>query len=155
VITSNAQTGIGTLTPDASAQLDVTSNTKGILVPRMTSDQRTGIATPADGLLVYDTDTQGFWYHKTGTGWTELSSSTLTLPYTATENNAGNLFSITNDGDGTALSGVSNATSSNITAVRGEVSSTSPGGFSTGVKGVNCCWLKNPKRSSAQAALSM
>lgn len=107
---ANAQVGIGTITPDASAQLDVTSNAKGVLVPRLTSVQRTGIATPADGLLVYDTDTKGFWYFKGGTGWTEVRNATLTLPYADTGSNAAPLFSITNQGSGPALEGIASGT---------------------------------------------
>jgi hypothetical protein len=61
----------------------------------------------------------------------------LTLPYAATENNAGTLFSITNNGDGTSLEGVNNTTTSNIASIRGIVSSTSPGGFSAAVRGIN------------------
>jgi hypothetical protein len=61
----------------------------------------------------------------------------LTLPYIATENNAGTLFSITNQGDGTSVEGVNNTTTSNIAAVRGIVSSTSPGGFAAAVRGTN------------------
>lgn len=135
--TVNAQVGVGTLTPDASAQLDVTSVTKGVLVSRVTSAQRIAIASPADGLLVYDTDTKGFWYHKTGTGWTQINNATLALPYIANDNNAGTLFSITNSGDGTSLEGVNNSSTSSISAVRGIVTSTSPGGFSAGVRGIN------------------
>jgi hypothetical protein len=41
--------------PDASAQLDVASTTKGFLPPRMTTTQKNAIATPAAGLVVYDT----------------------------------------------------------------------------------------------------
>jgi hypothetical protein len=61
----------------------------------------------------------------------------LTLPFAAVENNAATLFSITNDGDGTSIEGVNNTTTSNISAVRGIVSSASPGGFSSAVRGVN------------------
>ena len=50
----------------SSAILDIKSITKGMLAPRMSSVQRTAIATPAAGLLVYDTDTNSFlrlcWY---------------------------------------------------------------------------------------------
>ncbi|MEP6646158.1 MAG: hypothetical protein ABJC12_03650 [Saprospiraceae bacterium] len=60
-------------TPDASAILDLKSTTQGILVPRMTGAQRMGIALPAIGLLVYDTDTQSFWY-RSATVWTNLTS---------------------------------------------------------------------------------
>jgi hypothetical protein len=47
--------GIGTTAPNASAMLDVTSTTSGFLPPRMTTVQRDAIATPADGLVVYNT----------------------------------------------------------------------------------------------------
>jgi hypothetical protein len=40
--------------PNASAQLDVSSTTKGFLPPRMTTTQKNAIATPAAGLVVYD-----------------------------------------------------------------------------------------------------
>ncbi len=66
--------GIGTNTPDASAQLDVTSTIKGMLVPRMTSAQRTAISGPTKGLLVFDNDTNGFWYFN-GSLWVSLSTS--------------------------------------------------------------------------------
>jgi hypothetical protein len=49
------QVGIGTSTPNASAQLDVTSTSKGFLPPRMTSAQRDAIASPAEGLLIFNT----------------------------------------------------------------------------------------------------
>jgi hypothetical protein len=51
----------------ASAMLDVTSTSKGLLIPRMTSNQRIGIASPANGLLVYQTDgSVGFYYFNNG-----------------------------------------------------------------------------------------
>ena len=59
--------------PDASAMLDVQSIDKGMLVPRMTTAQREAIVSPSTGLLLYDTDTGGFWYFN-GTIWTNLSS---------------------------------------------------------------------------------
>jgi len=59
--------------PDASAALDVKSTTQGMLVPRMTAAQRAIIATPATGLLVYQTDgTAGFYFYN-GTAWVSLS----------------------------------------------------------------------------------
>jgi len=47
--------GIGTTSPAASSLLDVTSTTKGFLPPRMTTVQKNAIATPAAGLVIYDT----------------------------------------------------------------------------------------------------
>ena len=60
--------------PHASAMLDVQSDSKGVLVPRMTTAQRTMIASPATGLLVFDTTTGGFWFFN-GTAWVNLSAS--------------------------------------------------------------------------------
>ncbi|MBG8551908.1 hypothetical protein [Hymenobacter guriensis] len=55
--------GIGTSTPDARAALDISSTDKGLLIPRLDSVQRAGIAAPPDGLMVFQTDgRQGFWY---------------------------------------------------------------------------------------------
>ena len=68
-----AQTGIGTTTPNASAQLDVSSTTKGFLPPRMTASQRAAIPAPAAGLLVYQTDGTSGYYFYNGSGWTSLS----------------------------------------------------------------------------------
>jgi len=42
--------------PNASAMLDVSSNTKGLLIPRMSTAERKAIVTPAAGLLVFDLD---------------------------------------------------------------------------------------------------
>lgn len=73
--TVNAQIGIGTITPNASSVLDVTSTTQGMLTPRMTTAQRTAIASPADGLIVYDTTLKVFYYYSTGTAtWTPIVS---------------------------------------------------------------------------------
>lgn len=47
--------GIGAV-PVAQAALEVASTSKGILFPRMTTAQRDAIATPPDGLVVYNTD---------------------------------------------------------------------------------------------------
>ncbi|MGE5356183.1 MAG: tail fiber domain-containing protein [Deltaproteobacteria bacterium] len=58
--------------PDGSAMLDVKSTTKGFLIPRMTSAQKSAISSPASGLLIYQTDaTPGFYYYS-GTAWIML-----------------------------------------------------------------------------------
>ena len=63
----NAQTGIGTTTPNASAKLDISSTDKGLLIPRMTSVQRGLISLPANGLLVYQIDGVIGFYLNSGT----------------------------------------------------------------------------------------
>lgn len=71
--------------PAASAMLDITSTTTGLLIPRMSSAQRVAIAAPATGLKVYDTTTGSFWYFNgviwvqslnTNNGWA-LAGNTL------------------------------------------------------------------------------
>ncbi len=66
-----AQLGIGTTTPQPSAQLDVTSTSRGLLPPRMTTSQRNAIVFPAAGLLVYDTDKNNM-YMFDGFEWVPL-----------------------------------------------------------------------------------
>lgn len=69
---SYAQVGINTNTPDASSALEIASTTGGILIPRLTETQRDAIATPATGLMIYQTDqTTGFYFFN-GTAWTRL-----------------------------------------------------------------------------------
>ncbi|GAL61934.1 hypothetical protein [Algibacter lectus] len=73
-IPTYAQVGIGTTTPDASSILDIESTTQGILTPRMTTAQRIAIASPAEGLMVFDTDEGSFFYFDS-TVWVELEGS--------------------------------------------------------------------------------
>ena len=51
-----AQVGINTEIPDASSALDITSNTGGLLTPRMTAAQRDAITSPSQGLIIFCTD---------------------------------------------------------------------------------------------------
>ena len=77
-----AQVGIGTSTPDASAALDLTSTTGGLLLPRMTNAQRLAISTTdAAGLMVYVTDLNGgsFMFYD-GNSWSAFASNCTTVP---------------------------------------------------------------------------
>ncbi len=74
---SQNNVGIGTNTPDASSILEVQSTTQGVLVPRMTTAQRLAITTPANGLLVYDTNFDCFFYYIAATTtWQNMCTST-------------------------------------------------------------------------------
>ncbi|MES2629594.1 MAG: hypothetical protein V4616_11550 [Bacteroidota bacterium] len=54
-------------TPDASALLDVKSTSQGVLVPRMTKAQRDAIASPANALVIFQTDNTAGFYYNAGT----------------------------------------------------------------------------------------
>jgi hypothetical protein len=114
VLGATAQTGnvgIGTATPDASAALDITSTTKGLLIPRMTTGERDLITTPATGLTIYNITTNA---QETNTGtpvapvWS--SGKSIFAPYTyGIDNNIDgvvestvNGFRIANNSNGSA-----------------------------------------------------
>lgn len=66
--------GIGTSDPDPSAALDIVQTDRGVLLPRLTTTQRTTMANPVQSLLVFDTNTNSFWW-RDGAKWVELASS--------------------------------------------------------------------------------
>jgi uncharacterized protein (TIGR02145 family) len=83
-LTSMAQNvGIGTTTPAASAQLDVSSTTKGLLPPRMTTTQRDAIASPAAGLIIFNTTTNSLEV-RNSSAWAGLSTSASTAVFLPT-----------------------------------------------------------------------
>jgi hypothetical protein len=76
--TTYAQIGINNENPDASAALDITSTTGGLLIPRMTETQRDAIFPAATGLMIYQTDgTAGFYYYN-GSSWAEVAATSAT-----------------------------------------------------------------------------
>ncbi len=80
---STAQIAINTdgSNPDASAMLDVSSNDKGLLIPRMTEDERDAISSPVAGLMIYNTTDSCFNYY-TGTAWYKDCGRDLTTDET-------------------------------------------------------------------------
>ena len=72
--------GIGTITPDASAALEVKDSAKGFLPPRMTYAQRNAISNPAAGLMIYCTNcgNKGEWQGYNGSSWMSLTSTSAT-----------------------------------------------------------------------------
>ena len=94
--TTNAQVGIGVSTANInpSAQLDVSSTTKGFLPPRMTTTQRDAISTPATGLVIFNTTTNSIEY-RSSTGWVELTAVTPTTMGTVSGNSTASGGTIT------------------------------------------------------------
>jgi hypothetical protein len=79
-----AQIGIGTTSPNISSLLDLSSTTKGFLLPRMTTDQQTALLNPAIGLMVFNITNNQIETNK-GDGhgaplWTGVSTTGITAP---------------------------------------------------------------------------
>ena len=70
--------GIGIAIPNSSAMLDITSTTKGFLIPRMLAAQRTSIPSPATGLLVFDLSSNNFQYYN-GATWVAIGTGSGTV----------------------------------------------------------------------------
>jgi hypothetical protein len=152
---AEAQIGIGTTTPNASAKLDVSSTNKGFLPPRMTYAQRTAISSPAEGLMVYQTDgTSGLYYYGSS-GWIYIINSTT------------NVVSVVNGGTGTTTatgtgSVVLNTSPTLITPALGTPSSatlTNASGLpiASGVSGLGtgvASFLATPTSSNLVSAIS-
>ncbi len=78
-ISIKGNVAIGSPKSVSSAQLDVVSTTKGFLPPRMTAAQASAISSPAEGLLVYVTNTNGTfikkgWWGYNGASWERLNN---------------------------------------------------------------------------------
>ena len=70
--------GIGTITPDASALLELKTTTKGFLPPRMLAAEKKLIPSPKPGLMIYQTDgTKGLYVYD-GTNWIEVTTPSVT-----------------------------------------------------------------------------
>ena len=130
-----AQVGIGTTSPDASAQLDVTSGTKGFLPPKVAltaTNSASPITNPATGLLVYNTATAGSspnnvvpgYYYNSGTtsapSWKRLATVEVD-----------NTFKLVSTGT-VSISGEQSIGSSGYTTLSNtQLQVTVPSGFST------------------------
>ncbi len=76
IFPSSGSVGVGTITPNAGAQMEVSSTTKGVLFPRMTKAQRDAIASPSTGLLIFQTDDISGFYYYSGSAWKSVKEFT-------------------------------------------------------------------------------
>ena len=79
-VSLSAQVGIGTAMPDPSALLDMSSTEQGLLAPRMTTLERNAINAPANGLLVYDT-TENIFYFFQDDSWEPIDATKMRTNY--------------------------------------------------------------------------
>ncbi|NRR91307.1 hypothetical protein HSX10_06995 [Winogradskyella undariae] len=76
-----AQVGIGTENPDASSILELQSTEGGLLLPRMTTTERDLIASPAEGLTIYNTTTESLEvFELSSTSWKRLTTESEGTP---------------------------------------------------------------------------
>ena len=114
-------------TANPSAMLDVSSTTKGILIPRITEAQKLQIVNPAMGLLIYQTDNIiGFWYYDTSIpAWVRVIGSVGSTGATGLTGSTGS-------------TGVTGATgSTGVTGSTGDTGVVSTGAGPTGATGAN------------------
>ena len=118
---TQAQIGIGTNTPNASAKLEISSTTQGLLPPRMTALQRNAISNPAAGLIVWcnDCGSNGDIQIYNGTNWVNFNGGTrqMTVGTTkigadidgeAADDQSGSSVAISSDGNTVAIGAPNN-----------------------------------------------
>jgi len=117
---TNAQVGINTTAPDASSALDIQSTEAGLLIPRMTTAERDAITDPANALLVFDTDLNGYYFND-GTP----ASPDWTLLLTETESRDNYVIVKSEDDFPTASGGTITLDENTLYEVNGTISTSS------------------------------
>lgn len=118
--------GIGTTKPDPSALLDLNSNSKGFLLPRMSEAQRNAIKSPAIGLMIFQTDQTIGTYTYDGTTWQPSNARTAATQVAGAWDKQGNAI------DGTDFLG-----STNNFALKFKVNNSNYGGLNPTAGAVN------------------
>ena len=136
---SQNNVGIGTTTPDPSALLDLSSNNQGLLAPRLTTAQRLAIASPANGLLVFDTDINCYMYYTSMTNtWYSFCNASGPSGPTGPTGTMG-MTGMTGPTGATGITGATGATGiAGITGSTGATGNTGATGATgaTGVTGI-------------------
>ncbi|MEP1488563.1 MAG: fibrinogen-like YCDxxxxGGGW domain-containing protein [Algibacter sp.] len=92
---SFSQVGIGTTSPDPSSILDIQSTSQGFLPPRMTSLQRDNIVSPAEGLFIYNLDSNCFQFYK-GASWSDCLGESPTNSLDCSSTVVNSTYTVTN-----------------------------------------------------------
>jgi hypothetical protein len=133
---AHAQVGIGTTTPDNSSLLDLSSTTKGFLLPRMTTDQQTALINPAIGLTVFNITNNQIETNKgNGLGgvlWTGVSTTGITAPIGDNSTQLATTAFVTANSDhynSVSATGIISTTSATETVVNGMTLSPATGTY--------------------------
>ena len=128
---SQNNVGIGTLNPNPSSLLELSTTDKGLLIPRLTTNERLAIVNPANALLVYDINLNCFYFFKSIGGWSSLCDLIMNTQIT----NGDLLITLSN---GTVIN-VGNVTgptgATGLTGPQGPIGLTGPVGL-TGLTGL-------------------
>lgn len=120
------QIGIGTNTPNPSSLLDISSNSKGFLSPRLTTAERDSIVNPADGLIIFNKTSKNIEYYNANINqWMRVNNSNA-ISDTSVSDYLSVVFTTTNAYGFSVNNGLGAWTSQAIT-----------GGNTTGVRGHN------------------
>jgi len=125
--------GMGTSTPDNSAALDISSTSKGVLIPRMTQTQLQSIVSPANGLQVFcTTDGKIYIYVSLLAQWKEVAygAGGFTMPCSI-----GSSLTVTHE-EGSIAPETKTVTYGLVTSIPGEPSK---------------CWISRNLGASRQA----
>ena len=138
--------GIGTNTPNANAALEIKSNNKGVLMPRVSNAARTGMTNVPKGMMIYDSTFSAFYYHD-GNKWrlfSERNTDSSTTSYIDNPQITVNIPPLASNTSTTALSGIlydnggpSGNYSNNAFDVYGIISDDSTVGFKIIVEQLN------------------
>lgn len=119
---TNAQLGIGTAVPDKSSLLDLSSTKKGLLIPRMTTQEQSLLENPAIGLIVFNTITSQIETNRGdghgGALWTSAATNGITAPVgTNTTQLATTAFVLENSGGYASVNDIIPITTNSLTDV--------------------------------------
>jgi len=147
------QIGIGTPTPAASAILDVSSTTRGLLPPRLTAAQRNAIASPANGLIVFDTDSAALMLRSAG-GWRRLTTTATPGGFWGT--NDGHIFNLNtgNVGIGTSTPAARLHVADSSVLFSGLITNTLTPGIAPPVEGPGIRMLWYPHKAAFRAGFA-
>ena len=121
-ICANSQIGIGTILPNNSTLLDVSSFNKGLLIPRMSTLQRVAIVSAPQSLMVFDTDVNLYYYfNNANSSWSPINVCTVKTISTA------GFYTLTDKDNGQILDFTSSS------AVTVEIPGTLPKGFQVSI----------------------
>lgn len=160
--------GIGTTTPDANAILDLSSSTKGFLMPRVSDANMNAMPSPFSGMMLFNTNQARPYVYAGAWKKVMLEGDPFLLPYSGSGNTSSTLFSVTQNGAGPAATAIFGYNLQNGRGVAGfaesgegisGTSNTGTGGYfastsGIAITGVGSVWLNKTSGKTMVGNLS-